>query len=295
MREAKAGRFGAQRAVDELRSRWQQAIGNEYRSGDPDEFDRMIRDAVVIADRNTAEELRERAHRNVWPDPRAPLLVAKRVAEEVDRDSRPIARWRGCWRQWAGSYWPMPDNEAVSDFLYRMLGNALYERKDSIVPWNPDSAKLGKVMDALKSVARMDDEIQPPVWLNGSADQVIACRNGLLRVNDRTLLPHTREFFNDFALPYEYDAKAKSPERWLKFLAEVLPGDTAAQTALQDWFGYVISGRTDLQKMLLLIGKTRSGKGTIGRTLCALVGDRNYVGLSAQDIQGGFGKAVSVR
>jgi len=62
MREAKAGRFSATDAVDALRERWTDAIGAQYRSGDPDEFDRMLRDAVAAADADgTREELAARA------------------------------------------------------------------------------------------------------------------------------------------------------------------------------------------------------------------------------------------
>lgn len=63
MREAKAGRFSATDAVDALRARWTDAIGGQYRGGDPDEFDRMLRDAVAAADAaGTREELAARAH-----------------------------------------------------------------------------------------------------------------------------------------------------------------------------------------------------------------------------------------
>jgi len=34
---------------------------------------------------------------------------------------------------------------------------------------------------------------------------------------------------------------------------------------LQDWFGYTLSPDTSQQKMLMIVGPTRSGKGTIGR------------------------------
>ena len=61
MREAKAGRFSAQRAVDELRKLWTEAIGGEYRDDDPDEFNRLLRDAIALADANgTVDELRAR-------------------------------------------------------------------------------------------------------------------------------------------------------------------------------------------------------------------------------------------
>ena len=51
MRKAKAGRFPAQHAVDALRYLWTEAIGGEYRNDDPDEFNRLLRDAVAAATR----------------------------------------------------------------------------------------------------------------------------------------------------------------------------------------------------------------------------------------------------
>jgi putative DNA primase/helicase len=46
---------------------------------------------------------------------------------------------------------------------------------------------------------------------------------------------------------------------------------------LQEYFGYVLSGRLDMQKMLLLVGPIRGGKGTIARMLTALMGGRRNV------------------
>ncbi|OAN40340.1 hypothetical protein A4X20_14565 [Mycolicibacterium iranicum] len=63
MREAKAGRFSAKQAASALRDRWTDAIGGQYRGDDPDEFDRMLRDAIAVADADgTREELLARAH-----------------------------------------------------------------------------------------------------------------------------------------------------------------------------------------------------------------------------------------
>ena len=53
--------------------------------------------------------------------------------------------------------------------------------------------------------------------------------------------------------------------RWLRFLDELWGDDDASIDALQEWFGYVISGRLDLHKILLLVGPTRGGKGAIAR------------------------------
>ena len=70
---------------------------------------------------------------------------------------------------------------------------------------------------------------------------------------------------------------APRPERWISFLTELWPNDPEQIAALQEWFGYVVSGRLDLHKILLLVGPTRGGKGAIARVLAALIGRETAV------------------
>ena len=58
---------------------------------------------------------------------------------------------------------------------------------------------------------------------------------------------------------------------------------------LSEWFGYVVSGRTDLHKILLNVGPTRGGKGVIARILTALVGRANVAGPTLNSLGGEFG------
>jgi putative DNA primase/helicase len=51
----------------------------------------------------------------------------------------------------------------------------------------------------------------------------------------------------------------------------------------------VLSGRTDLHKIMLLIGPTRSGKGTIARVLAALLGKGNVAGPTLASLGTNFG------
>lgn len=73
-------------------------------------------------------------------------------------------------------------------------------------------------------------------------------------------------------MPFPYDPDAPAPRRWLEFLHQLWPNDEEPIEALRDWFGYVLSGRTDLQKIFMIIGPLRSGKGTISRILTAMIG-----------------------
>lgn len=92
MREAKAGRFPAQRAADALRCLWREAIGAEYRNGDPYEFDRMLCDAIAVADNYSVDELWDRSHRDERVDNCDPVT---RSLSDVEPTK---VRW--LWRPW---------------------------------------------------------------------------------------------------------------------------------------------------------------------------------------------------
>jgi putative DNA primase/helicase len=92
-------------------------------------------------------------------------------------------------------------------------------------------------------------------------------------------------------VPFAYEHGAPAPMRWFRFLDELWGDDDDALNALQEWFGYVISGRLDLHKMLLLVGPTRGGKGAIARVLGALVRRENVAGPTLTSLGGDFGLA----
>lgn len=284
-REAIAGCYPAQRAYDELKASFYAA--KPKRSSK--EFDSMAQWAAAQAEQADPGETLARLDRNMWPGPHVPQLVADRVVEQAAKNNHPLVFWREQWLTWTGSYWEITDNSVLRNLLYELLRGAIFEGKNDSerLSWNPDRSKVDKVVDALKSSALLSNKIDPPIWTNGHNAQVIACQNGLLDIDDRDLLPHSQKFFNLFALPFDYDPEATCP-RWLKFLREVFPGDREAAELLQEWFGYVLSGRTDLHKMLMIIGPPRSGKGTIDRILERLIGAA-HTGLSAGDLKSNFG------
>ena len=55
----------------------------------------------------------------------------------------------------------------------------------------------------------------------------------------------------------------------------IWPNDPASRETLGEWMGYLLVPDTKLQKIMMLIGPRRSGKGTIARIVTALVGPEN--------------------
>ncbi|MDZ7733980.1 MAG: phage/plasmid primase, P4 family [Acidimicrobiia bacterium] len=197
----------------------------------------------------------------------------------------------------AGTHWHEIEDDAVRAEIYAATKRAVYEKLERGVPmlesWAPTRRKVSDVVDALHAETHLPERTTMPSWTDGTdgppAAELVAARNGLLHVPTRELHPHDPRFWSAVSVPYDYDPDAPRPERWLGFLDELWPDDPESVDALQRYFGYVISGRTDLHKILLLVGPTRAGKGVIARVLAALVGRQNVAGPTLASLGTNFG------
>jgi len=217
------------------------------------------------------------------PPPHDPIAVARSLTPRLERPAR---WWRGDFYLHDGTRYRPWAPEAVDNWLYRQTEGALYELADDkgLSPWRPTETKIGSLSHALsRGVLYRDSAAE-----SDDSPAQVACRNGVYDVNARQLLPHTPERFNLQSLPFDFDPSATAPT-WQWFLNDVLPLD--AQTFLQEWFGYIVSGRTDLEKIANLVGRRRSGKGTISTVLDALVGPENCAAPSMPSLVGTFGEA----
>jgi putative DNA primase/helicase len=176
---------------------------------------------------------------------------------------------------------------------YGFTEHAVYETPNGAAAWAPNRRKITDLLDALAAVTHLSDRVSMPAWLDGTTHNglLVSVGNGLLDVHSRTLLPHSPLFFNATSVGFDYQPDAPPPRRWLRFLAELWPDEPDSRAALQEWFGYVLSGRLDLHKILLLVGPTRAGKGVIARMLSALVGSENVAGPTLSSLNGDFGLA----
>jgi len=236
------------------------------------------------------------------PSPNAPMEVARVLVQERythEAASLTLRHWRGGWWAWRSSRWVEVEQRAMSAVAYQFTEHAVFEawdeRQKTLVekPWAPTRYKIANVIDVLAAIVHLSEDVAMPAWVDGAGYDalLVSTANGLLDVGRRDLLPHTPLFWNATSVPFEYDPDAPKPTRWLTFLNELWPSDTASVEALQEWFGYVISGRTDFHKILLLVGPTRAGKGVISRILGALVGDANVAGPTLSSLNGDFGLA----
>ncbi len=106
-----------------------------------------------------------------------------------------------------------------------------------------------------------------------NSDQVIHVANGTYHLEEG-FSPEKRVCRH--RLPVNYMPHSPEPERWLRFLNELLePEDIET---LQEYMGYCLIPTTKAQKMLLLIGNGGEGKSRVGMMMRHLLGDSMHVG-----------------
>lgn len=228
-----------------------------------------------------------------------PMSVARELKAKLftdDEGHRVIAWWRNAWWRFGGASWIEVDQLDLKRPIWEELEKARIETNDGgIKEWAPTTAKTNGLMEPLQIITRIPDQTSAPTWLaNGAADRpearnLISLANGIVNLRSGEFSEgHSPELFTTWHLPFDFDEMATCPT-WDRFLGEVFDHDPNGALALQEYAGYLISGRTDLHKALMLIGVPRGGKGTISRTLQQLMGLENVASPSLSSLGGEFG------
>lgn len=255
------------------------------------EFDKIVKvergkAAAAEVERRRAEQARQAAEPSrkdtELPHRAAPTDVARELAKRFAARGLHLRNWRGDWYDHQGTHYEVFGAADVRHAIQTATEPCWYnDPQDGPQPWNPDTASLNKVIDAYA---------HGPGFIPTRTDPepCIALTNVALDPVTFQPMPHSPERFNTWSLPYAYDPRATCPQ-WLAFLEQVIP-DPESRLLLQQWFGYMISGRTDLQKILSLFGAPRSGKGTILRVLNAFIGRRNVATETLDTLAQQFGR-----
>lgn len=210
------------------------------------------------------------------------MAIYPELYEESDLRGRypRLIRWRSEWWRWNGAHWSSYEGEALRRWIYKTAANT----KDD----------ANGIEDALRAQLLLAREHEQPRWLGaGEVPKGLftGCRNGILELNTRALRPADPAFFNGFSVACDWDPNVEAPTRWLEFLDQIFDGQADQIQLLQEWFGYVLSGRIDLQKGVLFLGPTRSGKGTVVHVLRELIGAVSVTNPTFDSLSGDFGLA----
>jgi putative DNA primase/helicase len=237
-----------------------------------------------------------------------------RLAREwIDQQGiRRVVYWQGEFWQWQlGCYDLIPIGEIDSrlsmwlDGMFATHAAQEYMRIEDpkmragikVKPVTPKVVESVRKAIAAITTREIADIEAMPAWLcphEWDAREVVCMKNAILNPRRMEVANLTSDFFTRYQAGYEWNANAPEPKRWLAFLRSIWPDDDDCIRELQKWFGLILTQDTRYQKILLMIGPPRSGKGTIARILAAMIGIGNVASPSLGDLAQPFGLAKCV-
>jgi P4 family phage/plasmid primase-like protien len=208
-----------------------------------------------------------------------------------NKENNNLIRFDGFWYEYSGSHYERLAEDALNAYLWNWLSKCQKLDKDkNQVPFSPTTHQISSIIEAIKAKVFKGD-LKPPVWLDRSTNDAIdyvSLENGLLHIPTKSLQQNTYKYFTLNSLPYEWK-KYEEPKKWLTFLDQIFSNDLESINALQEIFGYLLTADNSQQKIFLIKGAKRSGKGTIGRVLAELIGQDNVASPALGDLSSSFG------
>jgi putative DNA primase/helicase len=200
---------------------------------------------------------------------------------------------RGDFREWVRTHWAVLEPDDIESRIWTFLHGAQY-RDDSgrLSPFYPNSRNVRETIAGLKALVFTPESVRMPSWRQEipiRPEDILPMANGLLWIPRRILLPPQPGFLNGHALPYAYVPESARPSRWLALLDELWPDDLESQGLLQEVVGLFLTTDSSFQRLFLLVGPPRSGKGTIVRVIRGLVGENNVAAPTLASLATPFG------
>lgn len=172
---------------------------------------------------------------------------------------RDIAFGVGEWRHYENGIWNVMDKDTVKQSVTGILEKA---QSEGVRVTN------GLISSAME-IARTKISIANDKW--DSDPDYLPCRNGVLHIPSKQLLPHKKEIYATSALEFDYDPKAQCPAfmQALQRIPDVIG-------FLQEFAGYALTTDTRHEIAIWFHGPIGSGKSTIIEGLQVMVGKKRH-------------------
>lgn len=235
-------------------------------------------------------------------NPKQTLPTAQLYVNEFHShpEGRTLHHHAGQLLQWRGNRYVEVEDAEVRHTLQPWLHDALRytvnrnTQEPELVPFDSNPGSVNAALQSIKDHTYLSHEIGSPAWLKQPPIDIdprdlLTGRTQLLHLPTMRQYPGSPLFFTTSALTFDPDPEAPEPMHWHRFMHQLFDGDIQSLDLLQEWFGYCLTGDTRQQKMMLIVGPKRGGKGTIARVLKELIGTTNVCGPTTSSLGGTFG------
>jgi P4 family phage/plasmid primase-like protien len=281
-REAAAGWYPAEVAIDRLHEWWMKAVASDQRRRDGGEFGAAvlwaIGQALAEPDRIAAMRAKVQApsvgtavnldNSDNWAD----NLLGEVLADELHPEWLYVTAWRQ-WMRWDGRRWAGDQTEAVHEVARQWMG-ALGEQALKKVTTRKDPL-VGKVfqyrhapaMENLVKVARRILAVEPTAFDRDA--HLLNVHNGVVDLRTGQLGPHDPALMMTKLAGAAYDPRARHPDIFTVFGCL----DSGDINSMRMLLGVAATGHTGGDHLPVFDGTGGNGKTTLLLAASAALGD----------------------
>ncbi|WP_372367710.1 phage/plasmid primase, P4 family [Candidatus Uabimicrobium sp. HlEnr_7] len=184
-----------------------------------------------------------------------PKIVTGLLAKSMLQKSNPLLFHQEEFWLYNNGYWQSEDPRRLKREIQRVLGYELAKRKD--------------IEDVYYQM--QNECIANRSFDFNNARGFLNLENGILDLKSMKLFTHDKDYYFTLKLGVKYNQQADCPQ-WKNFLNDLLFSPETLQR-LQEWFGYILTPSTKIQKALFLKGDGANGKSVILEVIGALLGE----------------------
>lgn len=195
------------------------------------------------------------------------------AAKHLEDTGYVYARYEGEWyRKETPKFVHMPQ-EDMEDEMWRWARVQEINGAKGPRPLEPTSEKIRNLLRALRAQSMSFSGGSPPLLNGQPCAHYIPLLDGVLDIRTLEARPYPEGYFTTYNLLVQCaDVGKKRSKLWEDFVDSVFGDDQESKELLQDWFGYVLAPGNPFEKLLLIEGVSRGGKGVIQTALTTLLG-----------------------
>jgi putative DNA primase/helicase len=230
-----------------------------------------ISSAIAIADKRDEQEKQKKEEEERLAN--LPDWSQSDIAEWLAEKYREQLAWNVDEQEWyrysslRSGIWSVESVELIGQLVKSQVKAIAYE-----------TVRLGKkkpsytisFINGVTALLKLDLAVRR--W--NEASGLLPMLNGVLDLETKKLMPHSPENKLTWCLPYKYNILATC-EPIQEWLLSMCGGDRCIVELMRAYLLGILTGRTDWQKFIELIGPGGTGKSTFTRLATALVGTEN--------------------
>lgn len=175
--------------------------------------------------------------------------------------------------------------------VYSEIDSNLFEGiiKEPVENYNPLLVDIDLIHKVYKNLIT-DRKYYSSRLLNAHTN-IINFENGILKLDDMTLVPHSPDYMSTIQIPAKWVDQESDTPVFDDYMETLTNGDKGLQTLLLQYMGVCLSNVPGylLKKYLILYGEGNTGKSQLKRLLEMLLGSKNCCPIGLDKLESEFG------